>query len=241
MRLTWTRLGADFRMFATVVTPAEFQRLLTEALAPHVHDQGHTLLVQGLRSIRDFSAWLAPQGVRQESCWGNRDGLEAPHSFTYKRRSDLTAAEKALLRPVRAAVRAGFTPATDAPEDVFCLVKTYMRDKHLQQAPVLVLPIARRNRVHGLAPTTVEAVAVSPGRANELQAMATLFEGGSYRLIRAATALRELAVSVHGPPLAPGWLAVPPIAHPPVEETLNEYFGHLPEISWHLRAVFHRV
>ena len=222
-------------------TPIEFERLLMEEIGPKVRDQNHAFVVQGLRSIRNFNAWLEPQRVTLRNCWATRDGIEAPHSFTFKRRSDLTGSERAAMRATRAAARAGFANANGEPGDVFCVVKTYMRDKHLQQPPVLVLPTVRMNRVQGHSPTTVEPVAVVPARAVQLNAMASMYEKDSYRLFAAAAALRTMALSVAGPPLEAGWLAEPPLPNAPVQQTLNEYFDHLPQISWHMLATFHQV
>ena len=72
--------------------------------------------------------WLEPQMVTIYGCCGNRDGLEAPHSFAFKKRSDLSVHELAQVQGCK--VR-GFE---EHPEDVLCCIKAYVRDKQLQQS-----------------------------------------------------------------------------------------------------------
>jgi hypothetical protein len=216
-------------------TPEEFQRLVQESLAQTVAGKGEVLVVRGLRCIRDYAQWLEPQMITLYGCWGNRDGLEAPHSFAFKKRSDLSADELAQVQGRR--VR-GFQ---EHPEDVFCCVKAYMRDKWLQQPPLVVLPQSRRDRVQG-RPNTVEPINMTDDRASQLEAIATVIEKEHYGYYRAARALRDLARSRLAPALpAPGWLEEPPEPPPPVVDVGNEYFGHLPEISWSMHARFHRI
>ena len=50
-----------------------------------------------------------------------------------------------------------------------------MRDKRLQQPPVLILPQGRCDRVLG-RPNAVEPINMSNERANQLEAMATVIE-----------------------------------------------------------------
>lgn len=216
-------------------TPEEFQRLVQESLAQTVAGKGEVLVVRGLRCIRDYAQWLEPQMITLYGCWGNRDGLEAPHSFAFKKRSDLSADELAQVQGRR--VR-GFQ---EHPEDVFCCVKAYMRDKWLQQPPLVVLPQSRRDRVQG-RPNTVEPINMTDDRASQLEAIATVIEKEHYGYYRAARALRDLARSRAAPALpAPGWLEEPPEPPPPVVDVGNKYFGHLPEISWSMHARFHRI
>ena len=168
-------------------------------------------------------------------CWGNRVGLEAPHSFAFKRRSDLNSGELAQLADQR--VRG----IAENPEDVFCCVKAYMRDQRLQQSPVFVLPMSRRDRVQG-RPNIVEPVNMTDARAAQLEAIATVIEKDAYGYRRAARALRDLANSRTAPSLpALGWLEKPPEMQVPVTYDGNEYFEHLPDMSWHMRARFHQI
>ena len=102
-----------------------------------------------------------------------------------------------------------------------------MRDKWLQQPPVNALPVNRRDRIAGDWPVQ--------------EAMALTLERDLYGYPRAARALRELARSVAGPAQPPGSLGEPPPQQAPVTHSANEYFGHLPDTSWHLRVTYHRV
>ena len=62
-----------------------------------------------------------------------------------------------------------------------------------------------------------------------------------YEYLRASQALRSLAMEPVGPPLEPGWLAEQAPAQPSIEHRADAYFGHLPEISWHMRTVYNRL
>ena len=214
-------------------TPEEFQRLAQENLASRIAERGEVLLVRGLHCIRDYVSWLEPQKVELYGFWGNRDGFEAPHSFAFKKRSDLSSEELLLLPRQRGVV--------STPSDVFFCIKAYMRDKRLQQPPVLILPQVRCDRVIG-RPNTVEPINMSNERANQLEAMATVIERDMYNYHRAARALRDLARSRAAPPLPlPGWLEEEPVAQAPVVNVSNTYFSHLPDISWHMHARFNRI
>ena len=216
-------------------TPDEFQRIVQASLAPKIAEKNEVLVVRGLRCIRNYVQWLDPQKITLYGCWGNRDGFEAPHSFAFKKRSDLSADE---LEQIQGRRVRGFP---EHPEDVFCCIKAYMRDKRLQQPPLIVLPQSRRDRVQG-RPNTVEPINMTDDRATQLLTIATVLEREHYGYYRAARALRQLAGSRAAPPLpAPGWLEEPPVPPPPVVDVGNEYFGHLPDISWHMHARFHRI
>ena len=82
---------------------------------------------------------------------------------------------------------------------------------------------------------------MSADRASQLEAIATVISKERYGYIRAANALRALARSEAPALPAPGWLEEPPAAQPPVVDVGNTYFSHLPDVSWHMRACFHRV
>ena len=116
-----------------------------------------------------------------------------------------------------------------------------MRDKRLQQPPVNALPVKRRDRIAGDWPVEVEPVSSDVGRANQLDATAHTLEPDWYGYIRAARALRGSARTVAGPAQPTGWLVEPPPPQAPVTHSANEYFGHLPDTSWHLRVTYHRV
>ena len=88
----------------------------------------------------------------------------------------------------------------------------------------------------------MDPINMTDDRASQLERMATVLEQECYGYFRAARALRDLARCRVAPPLpAPGWLEEPPMAPPPVVNLGNEYFGHLPDISWNMRARFHQI
>ena len=66
------------------------------------------------------------------NAWVSRDGVDAPHSFCYKMREDLTAEELQRIDVRR-------SPAPPRHEDVFCITKRWMHTEKAA-APVLVLP-----------------------------------------------------------------------------------------------------
>ena len=102
-----------------------------------------------LQRIRDFAAWLEPQGVRIHNCWMTRQGIDAPHSFAYKRRHGLMDQELLVV------TTAGDVHGHD--EDVFCVVKHRMHNLHPNSCPSLVLPRQRYLAVPTRAPAQWEA------------------------------------------------------------------------------------
>jgi hypothetical protein len=124
--------------------------------------------------------------------------LRPQHAFAFKKRSDLSAGELAQVERRRG--------VAENASDMFCCVKTYMRDKRLQQPPVLVLPQALCARVQG-RPNTVEPINMSDDRAAQVEVNATVIEDDKYGPRRAARELRNIARKKALPPLpAPSWL-----------------------------------
>ena len=74
-----------------------------------------------------------------------RQGIQAPHSFAYKRRHGLTDAENLAV-----------TVQGD-DEDVSCIVKHRMHSLHPNWIPTLVLPHDRHLNVETTAPVQREA------------------------------------------------------------------------------------
>ena len=223
---------------------------LDAIVGPHVAQKAEECWVTKLDIVRDFDSWLAPQRVRLYGAFKTRDGFEAPHSFCYKRRVNLLSAERLQVEGQRSAVDssraaryAGYSDSNADPRDVFCCVKTYTRDRRLQQAPALVLPADRCALVPTPAPTQALPVAISPERASNLEVLAALYEKEAYGYYRAARSLRALANPVAPTLPPPGWLDEPPgfDAEGLLEPTDNPYFSHLPDTSWNLLVKFHRL
>ena len=168
----------------------------------------------------------------------SRDGRSAAHSFIYKVRADLTAAEVNALNAQGKKANRGFVPHA---EDVFGLVKG--RTHHTQtQSPVLVLPRAILQRVGTATP---EAVLRRPPLEGAMKAnllkLARLVRSMPQPYLRAATEMESLAAEAEpeAPPVL-GWLGHGPPARSPVSPTRNAYYEHLPDTSWNLLATFHR-
>ena len=177
--------------------------------------------------MRDFGAWLAP--VRRELCnaLATREGIEAPHSFTTKRRQDLTEQEMATAQPGLG------VPALLA--DVVCIVKTYMRDKHPQQSPVCAVP---EGRAAGIQPSPDQHLRVTPLTPKQIEDHLLLAEEleAHWDAAEAAAALRALVLERHYEMPASDWLQAPPLPERAVAETGNPFFPHLPASSWRLLA-----
>ena len=219
-------------------TPEELMHYMSSVLGPAFSIQGGSFNVQYLESVRTFQDWLQPLGIKQFGCWLTRDGLEAPHSFTYKLYMDLTHEEKANAKHHRSFQRPN-------PHDVMCCVKTYMRDRNLQQDPLCVLP-ADRGQSADLtdSPLRYSGLSMSSSEQDRLLAMATILEEPVYGYLRAATAIRSL-VQACNQPAVPGketdWMSMPvDVRQPLVLENHNPFFSHLPETSWHMRVQVHR-
>ena len=88
---------------------------------------------------------------------------------------------------------AGAAGGPHDPHDVFVLVKTFMSDSGLQQAPLLLLPAARARLVVGAPTAILERAPLTEAQRDSLLALAQTLEKPSYRLPRAAEYLRILA------------------------------------------------
>lgn len=129
------------------------------------------------------------------------------------------------------------------PHDVFVLVKTFMSDSDLQQAPLLMLPAARACRVARAPDTILERAPLTAAQRHSFLELATTLEKPSYRLAHAAAYLRNLASErVSERPQDLTWLTSH--SHAPVNplpRTLNPVFHHLPEAPWQLKVRYRRV
>ena len=216
----------------------ELMHALIRLMKIKIEAKGEKLYVEVLAHIRAFDSWLMPFGVELYNAFGTRQGIESPHSFTYKLRRDLTHSEQRMI-PARAR---GY----DGEEgDVFACVKTYMHDTGLQQPPLMVLPASRvRDAQLGLAPAAYQAdPELTPQRQGELRDLARMLRTDVYKLDRAADALEELArgVPMTNLPSTP-WLDED-VGNPfaPIVASNNELFPHLPDTSWHLLVRFKRM
>ena len=97
-----------------------------------------------------------------------RQGIQAPHSFAYKRRHGLTDAENLAV------------PVQGDDEDVFCIVKHRMHSIHPNGVPTLVLPHDRSLAVQTPAPVQWEdPTPFGQGRRGNLLQLAHVLESST--------------------------------------------------------------
>jgi hypothetical protein len=77
-------------------TKQDLAVLIRDRMRDLIQSRGEELSVDILENVRDFNSWLQPLKVELYNCWATRDGLEAPHCFSYKLRSDLAPGEVSL-------------------------------------------------------------------------------------------------------------------------------------------------
>jgi len=208
--------------FQTIV---ELMQYLWEKLKEKFAAKAEDVTWTCLSAIRDFQKWMTPLDRCAWNCFSNRDGVEAPHSFSFKLGRDLSQSDRAWLGPE--------SRSLDVSEDVYCCVKTYMRDSHLQQEPVVILPAGREERLVGEPRDICSRHAMSKEKINNYMKLATkLKENG---LSRAATALHALVFdrSFSLPVitwLRSGWH----VERDDRDDPGNYFFRHLPASSWRL-------
>ena len=199
------------------------------------------LVVERLCGVRDAWEWLACAGVELFNAFARRHGVDkdVPHSFTFKLRRELSADED---RTVAANWERRLPGVAPHPDDVLCLIKTFMADSHLQQSPLLVLPATRCQRIPA-TPQVVVTHAISQERARELLVIARILEKPAYGMTRAAAYIRELAanrpVRLEQFPALP-WLSARVGPRPLVDGQARPP-AVLPQTPWNLQARFKRL
>lgn len=219
-------------------TKEELADAVRERMASRIAARGEDLHVLVLEHIRDFGRWLQPLGVELYNAFMTRHGVESPHAFTYKLRRDLTGAERRLLQ---ASERHG------DDQDVLGCVKTYMHSSSLQQAPLLVLPAARRRAAQSeMLPHPTRMMVLEPlkdARRKELRELAAVLRTDTYRMSAGADALDALAAGPPAEQFPPTlWLCNEGMGSTEAMcHTGNELFPHLPDLSWNLLVRFKRT
>lgn len=217
-------------------TPEEMNKLIEEALRPLSSAKNEQLIVGEVKHIRDFDSWLDGMGVRIHNAFVTRNGREASHAFTYKVRSDLTAAEVSNIPRKRKRF-------VEHQEDVFAVVKGRMHMTKTQP-PVLAVPHCLVALIDGKQPRNMKAARDMPdARKKELIKLADRLDSNSgERYENAAKAICERlehhAPAVQAPKLE--YLSSSPCARAPVASTSNQYYEHLPDTAWRLLASFRR-
>ena len=222
-------------------TPAELIEYMRIAMEAHFAGKDESVSVIWHDHIHDFKAWLDDAGVELHNAFVSRLGIDAPHSFQYKLRMDLSAFERRQVKPRRGA-------GQDDDADVFCLTKRWMHSVEHNGPPVLVLPKNRLDRVgSGPERTFHRADAMSAQRKQEIKDLASGIAnmtedwGTGFSYFRAAAALRALVDDDVVHPFCHTWLHSQPGAHAPVATTENRYFNNLPGMAWNLIATFRRI
>ncbi len=204
-------------------TPEELMSFLAKELESNFRNKGEEFFVERTAGVRAFCKWMQPLRCKIYNCFGNRDGVEAPHSFAFKLGQDLAPREAAMC--------------TGVPESqgTYCCVKTYMRDLQLQQPPELLLGALDVERELATSePTTVlplhplAAVAISGFL--QLSALCK----NQYDMPLAGAALHHLAVNRDVALPRDRWLDCAGRRPADVVDSGNIYFPHLPETSWRL-------
>lgn len=227
----------------TFEVPEEVMAFIRANVDVKFKDKGEELHVERLTTVRDFADWLAPLNVTLSNAFANRDGVEAPHSFSFKFRRDLLASERAwLAEPSQPRRRGPGVPGSpELQEDVFCCVKTYMRDTELQQAPTLVIPADRRVRVPTAGPVNIVPLHEMKGKMIEQYLLLAQECEMELDLPRAAQALKDLVRKREYIRPPDQWLTRICQPLPTMEdETGNPFFRHLPATSFQLVSRFGR-
>ena len=223
-------------------TPDELVEYIQARMSVHFRKRGEQCRTYMLGHIFDFAEWLDAQGVSLHNAFVSRAGIDAPHSFCYKQRQDLTPAEQVSIgsRALRDA----------APTDVFCTTKRFMHSAVSNGPPVLVLPRSRCDRALTPGPMGVskKSSPMDNERRSHLRSFADALEalslewGPSFSYYRAAAALRDLAEWEFHSPAEHTWLwSRHYLREQPAPMTANRYFNNLPEMAWHLLVRFSRM
>ena len=210
---------------------------LGKRLKPKIQEKGEELICEHLTAVRSFANWLLPMGLHLCGAFRNRQGVEAPHAFSFKLGVLLTASERNMLQ------ESGLPLEEDA---VYCCVKTYMRDTCLQQPPVHCIRAAQARRVWTLSPSPTSVHPRAARSEDDVKHITTLAHACKHELNLpdAGAALQALLTDRQAFLPRLKWLET--YTRENLVETLrprlrNPYFPHLPESSWRLVAEKRRV
>ncbi|CAE7558087.1 unnamed protein product [Symbiodinium sp. CCMP2592] len=192
-----------------VMVPEDLRTGILTGMTPVLAPKGYDVNVEILTHVRNFQSWLGAMCVHPHNCYKRREGILAPHSFTFKLRMDLAPREQQLL--LQHPTDRGW-PSN--PLDVFCVVKTWMQSHGPNGPPTLLIPDARFDRISTAAPT--EACRAShpmrQQRTKELRQLADALEEltgtwkAEHSMFRSAQELRDLADGRNREPSQDGYL-----------------------------------
>ena len=216
---------------------SDLQKVLQDALTQRSQHLKEKIMVKELKTVRDWSAWLAPLDVKLYNTFRGRkqkneddDPRITGHSFSYKRLGDLTQRERGKVRLRR----------DHAEDDVYCILKARMHhDASQAHDPVLVLPadsvsqLGQASDLHN-----IPQVELSADRVKKLGLLVGLLKKYNYPI--GATALEELVNQKDEDLEAPlvTWLDEPGVARMHnLHFGGNQYWPHLPEVCFPLLAM----
>ncbi|CAJ1425821.1 unnamed protein product [Effrenium voratum] len=176
--------------------PEELRLAILTGMSAIVAGKGYDLHCELMSHVRNFKEWMDPMCVHPHNCWRARQGIESPHSFTFKLRMDLTQAEFSWLQ--QSPTDRGW-PAHEL--DVFVVVKHYMASESPNGPPVLLIPNSRYLRMQQAAPqgSCYATHPMNEKRRKELRKLAEALEtlsnewAAEHSYFRAARELRLLA------------------------------------------------
>ena len=221
-------------------TPQELIREMRTRLGPHFNERQsvESFTAELHTHVFDFKAWLSDTGVELRGAFKRREGIDAAHSFTLKKVSELAGSEKSQLS-------AGDLSRSH-DQDVYVMTKRWMHSVEAHP-PTLVLPHARCRLLRSGGPTKEKKGPVmSLERKTDLRKMGDKLESltdawtSEFSMYRVAAELRRLAEGIKGEPCDMPWLWEPEsdssLGHLP--ETGNRFFNSQPEMAWRVVAKF---
>ena len=251
LRVGHTHDDAD-QMFAVLLSlvlhrfkfqrPCELVQAIEAGMYQVVADRGEELKAYLLTHIRDFQSWMDVLHLTPYSCFVSRAGTDAPHSFMFKFRMDLSHGELVQVTATQANNARRFV---SDPLDVYCITKHFMASTSAAP-PVLVIPNERFGRLSP-APggTCYKNTGLSHKRRDHLRSLADALEaftGGwanQHSYLRAAADLRVLVNGREECASRDGYLERSSDCRAvPLPQTDNPYFGSLPNRHWRMRVRF---
>lgn len=218
--------------------PEDVVRLLTQEMTPLCQERNETFHALHMQASRNWHGWLADIGSNLKGAFRSRQGVWAPHSFTFKMRQDLLTHERqALLESKGSQVPQGQNTHC---EDVICMVKNYMHDEKISQAE-LVFPEAFQPRLIGPYPSEITpSYKCDPLKKKNYENLAAqLLLPHSY-YPRAADYIKGLLHSREGNQVALPrltWLRRETKRPAPVTvPSGNRHYPHLPQTTWSLET-----
>ena len=215
-------------------TPQEFGEQLVKEMGPVVHSKQEELVVEYVKHVRNFDAWLDHLPVHLYGSFMPTKEGPAAHSFVYKTRSDLTMKETNQIPDSR---WQRWQRYGRNEEDVFAIVKGRM---HLTEShpPRVVLP--KSAIPAGFSSVPQQILPLHPvEKPGDLE---KLIEFLKVWIPRSVQSVQDV---LHPPALGPApelsFLRSNPPRREKVAHTTNMFYEHLPDNSRQLFVKFRRA